>query len=64
MKAARLVIAVAAVLLAITVVVLPQIIEAKHYTWFGAGRDVSAAPAVNVSAGQNQQGNVTVGTSD
>src|SRR3979409_2629804 len=62
MKVARLVIALAAALLAITVVVLPQIIEAKHSTWFGAGRDVSAA--VNVGAGQNQQGQVTVGSSD
>src|SRR5207302_2205155 len=64
MKVARLVIALAAALLAITVVVLPQIIGAKHYTWLGAGRDVSAAPAVNVSAGQNQQAQVTVGVSD
>src|SRR3979411_2715222 len=64
MKVARLVIALAAALLAITAVVVPQIIDAKHYTWLGASRDVSAAPAVKVGAGQNQQGNVQVGISD
>jgi hypothetical protein len=60
---ARLVIAVAAALLAITVVVLPQIIEARHYTWLDTDKSVSAAAAVKIKSGQEQTGNVQVGTS-
>ncbi|HEY6046229.1 MAG TPA: hypothetical protein VIU65_06465, partial [Pyrinomonadaceae bacterium] len=59
MKVARLSIAIAIALLAITVVVLPQIIEAKRHAWFAASRDVAGAS--KIAPGQNQQ--VTVGSS-
>jgi hypothetical protein len=61
---AKLIIALAVNLVLIGLLVVPQIIEAKRFTWLGAGTDVSAAPAVKVGAGQNQQGNVQVGTSE
>src|ERR1700704_606650 len=59
-----LIVAAAAFLLSTTLIVLPQIIGAKHFTWLAADRGVSAASALNIGTGQNQQGNVTVGTSE
>src|SRR5258706_9527145 len=63
MKVARLIIALAAVLLSITVLVMPQIIEAGHFTWPNADKNVAAAAPVRNKSSQEQTGNVSVGTS-
>src|SRR6266568_852125 len=62
-KSARLMIALLAALLLITIVVLPQINEAKPFKWFGSRNISAAAPALNVITGQDQKTQITVGAS-
>jgi hypothetical protein len=63
MKVTRLVIALAAALLAITVLVLPQINEAKRSKESSAEKSLFVPFENTRRTGQEQTGNVTVGTS-
>src|SRR3989449_6808238 len=59
---ARLLIALAATLFVITLLVLPQINEAKPFSWFRAEKSPTA-PALHLAGGQDQKTEIIVGAS-
>ncbi len=62
-KSVRLVLALIATLLLVTIVVLPQINEAKAFKWFTSKNISAVDPARKVIAGQDQKAEITVGAS-
>ena len=62
-KSVRLVLALIATLLLLTIVVLPQISEGKAFKWFTSKNISAADPARKVKAGQDQRAEITVGAS-